>query len=412
MRIGKVSELYHISADNLYYYINYGLLVPPRPKGQYVFDQATLKDLEWILELKDLDFSLREIHIILSLKRVSGFADPQDLTELKEIYSSKRNLCLKEMERKREIIQKLDVKIQELDTLAASPSARTGVPLSMLSLLCCPCCKKELSMTDVEMNQRYISKGTLTCSCGYHARIRHGILMTPNKNQNLQDAPDLTRELYKDLPPDLISLFQRSYNHMLKSMEEAGLHGKVICETYINAWFFIHNHLEYLPRDSRYIIIDKYPETLFMYKGLIEKQNPGLEILYLADSSTDFPLKPGCIDMHLDFFAVNEHNFYHHTFLYDKLYPYLAPHADLIGTYFYFQHAPRSMKLLISQYPEAYSRNFDLDYFRNSLKNGGYELILEEDCGCTTDSGTNLGFGFHVKGEKMHLLPYHGRKCT
>ena len=49
MRIGKVSELYHISADNLYYYINYGLLVPPRPKGQYVFDQATLKDLEWIL---------------------------------------------------------------------------------------------------------------------------------------------------------------------------------------------------------------------------------------------------------------------------------------------------------------------------------------------------------------------------
>ena len=77
MRIGKVSEIYHISADNLYYYINYGLLVPPRPKGQYVFDQATLKDLEWILELKDLDFSLREIHIILSLKRVSGFADPQ-----------------------------------------------------------------------------------------------------------------------------------------------------------------------------------------------------------------------------------------------------------------------------------------------------------------------------------------------
>ena len=70
------------------------------------------------------------------------------------------------------------------------------------------------------------------------------------------------------------------------------------------------------------------------------------------------------------------------------------------------------MKLLLSQYPEAYSRNFDLDYFRSSLKNGGYELIQEEDCGCTTDSGANLGFGFHVKGEKMHLLPYHGRKCT
>ena len=58
MRIGKVSEKYGISIDNLHYYINYGLLVPPKPKGQYVFDDATLKDLEWILNLKKLDFSL------------------------------------------------------------------------------------------------------------------------------------------------------------------------------------------------------------------------------------------------------------------------------------------------------------------------------------------------------------------
>ena len=101
MRIGKVSQLYHISIDNLYYYIHYGLLVPPRPRGQYVFDEATCKDLEWILELKDLDFSLREIHILLSLKRVSGFADPQDLLELKEMYQNKRHLCLQEMAHKK-----------------------------------------------------------------------------------------------------------------------------------------------------------------------------------------------------------------------------------------------------------------------------------------------------------------------
>ena len=64
MRIGKVSEKYHISVDNIYYYINYGLLVPPKPRGQYVFDEQTVRDLEWILSLKELDFSLREIHVI------------------------------------------------------------------------------------------------------------------------------------------------------------------------------------------------------------------------------------------------------------------------------------------------------------------------------------------------------------
>ena len=85
MRIGKVSKEYHISIDNLHYYIKYGLLVPPKPKGQYFFDETTLKDLEWILALKKLDFSLREIHSILSLKRISNFADVGDLEELKEL---------------------------------------------------------------------------------------------------------------------------------------------------------------------------------------------------------------------------------------------------------------------------------------------------------------------------------------
>lgn len=65
MRIGKVSKEYHISIDNLHYYIKYGLLVPPKPKGQYFFDETTLKDLEWILALKKLDFSLgKSFHFV------------------------------------------------------------------------------------------------------------------------------------------------------------------------------------------------------------------------------------------------------------------------------------------------------------------------------------------------------------
>lgn len=411
MRIGKVSELYHISVDNLYYYINYGLLVPPRPRGQYLFDEPTLRDLEWILELKDLDFSLREIHMILSLKRVSGLADAQDVEELKAIYEGKRDFCTQELSRITQVIERLDKKIEALDHIKASSPIKTGVPIVSLPHLCCPVCQKSFTLTDVEMDSRFLYHGTLSCSCGYHAQIEQGILMTPNKNKNLQDTPDVTRELYKDLPPELISMFQRSYNWMLEKMEAADLSQKVIAETYINAWFFMHNHLEYLPKDSLYIVIDKYPETLLMYKHLIEKQRPDLDILYLADSSTAFPLKPGCIDIHLDFFAANEHNFYHDTFLYKEISPYLKSDADLIGTYFYFENAPKSMQSLLSQYPESHSSNFSLKYFHASLAENHYRIEDEEDCGCTTDSGNNLGFGFHVKGEKMHLLPYHGKRC-
>lgn len=71
MKIGQVAQRYGISRDNLYYYINYGLLVPPRMDKQYVFDDETLSDLERILELKELGFTLAEIHHILSLFRIS-----------------------------------------------------------------------------------------------------------------------------------------------------------------------------------------------------------------------------------------------------------------------------------------------------------------------------------------------------
>ena len=59
MKIGQVAQRYGISRDNLYYYINYGLLVPPRMDKQYVFDDETLSDLERILELKELGFTLQ-----------------------------------------------------------------------------------------------------------------------------------------------------------------------------------------------------------------------------------------------------------------------------------------------------------------------------------------------------------------
>ena len=147
-----------------------------------------------------------------------------------------------------------------------------------------------------------------------------------------------------------------------------------------------------------------------MYKHLIEKQKPELDILYIADSSTNFPLRAHCIDLHLDFFAANEHNFYHNTFLYERIVPFLKENADLIGTYFYFSHAQKSMRTLLSQYPECSANNFSLPYFKNSLAESGFILKDCEPLDAVTDSGNNLGFGFHQKGEKMYLMPYYAQK--
>lgn len=412
MKIGQVAKKYNISKDNLYYYISYGLLVPPKNHTQYDFDEATLRDLELILQLKETDYSLSEIHQILSLYRVSGADNPEDRAELLRFYMRKRTECVEKIQHYEQIIENLDRQITELSSADDSVKTHTGVPFSFFDLLCCPVCGKKFSVDEVNMDMEYIYNARLTCSCGYHAVIDDGILITPNGYRGEEDKPDVERELYKDLPPSLISLFQRAYNNMKEELARMNLSNSVVMETYINAWFFLHNHQRLFPSNGRYIIVDKFPETLRMYKELIERENYRLPILYLADSSTSYPLKKNSIDLHLDFFASNEHNFYRDSFLLEELKPYLKSDGRALGTYFSFHAGERSMQRLLREYPDCSPRNFSLPWFKQELDRSGYRLLTEKLCGSTTNSGENLGFSFHEPGDEMRLTTYLAEKKT
>ncbi|MBS5334625.1 MAG: MerR family transcriptional regulator [Anaerovoracaceae bacterium] len=403
MRIGEVSKRYDISVDNIYYYINYGLLVPQKPKGQYNFDRQTLNDLEMIIKLKEMRFSLKEIHKILSLYRISSLAAKKDIEDLKKLYREKILSLEKEMSETEKNIENFKKMISELGNIYTAENTATGLPLSMLDLLCCPVCGKKFAMENVRMNTQYIFDGKFTCECGYAASVENGILLTPNKNKDVYDTPDIDRKMYKDLPPSLISLFQHSYNWMIEKLKHMDLNGKVVIETYINAWFFMHNHQQYLDPNGKYIVVDKYPEMLLMYKKLMEQQGFGLDILFIADSSTNLPLKKGCIDLNIDYFAVNEHNFYHDTFLYDEIAPYMKETSQMLGTYFYFAGGKKSMATLLKEYPTCFAQNFSLPYFLSHMKG---KITEQEDCGFTTSSGANIGFSFHSEGEKMYLHSY------
>lgn len=235
MKIGQVAQRYSISRDNLYYYINYGLLVPPRMDKQYVFDDETLNDLERILELKELDFTLAEIHHILSLFRISDMEKTGFREELRVIYAKRRRGCQEEIAHLERISDVLSQKIEALSTVDTSEYRRTGLPLSMLGLIQCPHCKKSLAISNVTMDTEYIFEADMDCQCGYHADVCDGILLTPNRYEGNDDTPDVHRLMYKDLPAGMISLFQSAYNFMKQEIDGVNLSGKIVMESYINA---------------------------------------------------------------------------------------------------------------------------------------------------------------------------------
>lgn len=409
MKISQIAKKYDISIDTINYYVSYGLLVPPRKGAQRIFDERTERDLEMILELRALEFTLQEIHRILSLYRVSSLASRQDAEDLRKLYTEKKQYCQQERKRLSGVVQKLERKIDELQEQIQIAQPQVGLPISMLDLLCCPECGGALNIRDVNMNQRYIYSGTFQCACGYCAEIQNGIMLTPNKNKDVYDKPDVNRDTYKNLPPHLISLYQVSYNWMIRQLERMDLRGKVVLETHVNAWFFMHNHQEYLDPQGKYIVIDKYPETLAMYKNVIDQQGYGRDILYIADSGIRLPVKKECIDLDIDFFAVNEHYFYWDSFLLEDIKPHFAKDARMLGTYFYFREGHKSMKTLLAEYPTCSKYNFNREHFEKELARSGFEMLEQEDSGYTTSSGNNIGFSFHSEGERMYLMPYFAK---
>lgn len=409
MKIGQVVQRYNIPVNTLYFYINSGLLVPPRRNSQYVFDDHTLEELEWLLELKNLEFPLKTIHRLLSLRRISNFCSEEDQAELRAIFQAQAE----ELKRRETQISAARQRVtRTIFELEQRPTAgiRTGVPIRMLHLLCCPSCKGELMLENASMSQTYVFQATLRCGrrCGYTAAIKDGILQTRNINTSLYDKPDTTRELYRDLPSMTLSLYERSYHWLEEHIRGQIVHGKVWLEGYVNAWFFFHNHLELLDQRDSLIVIDKFPETLLAYKRVMERQGLPCDILYLSDCSATPPIRDGVIDCVMDFFAVNEHNFYHMDLYLNQLLPYLKQDCDLFGVYFFFQNGGASMRKLLADYPEASPNNFNIRWFFQELKQN-FHLLETSDCGFSLDSGDNLGLGFHIPGEELHLQPYFAR---
>ena len=100
-----------------------------------------------------------------------------DLEELKELFKSKRDFCQQEIQKKEAVIKNLDTHILRMEQAKRKEKSPTGVPVKALSILCCPNCGASFSMQDVEMDQRFLYKGALSCKCGYYAKISSGILM-------------------------------------------------------------------------------------------------------------------------------------------------------------------------------------------------------------------------------------------
>ena len=114
LRIGAFCRRFNIAASTVRYYIHRGILIPETRNGQYLFSESCIQDMQQIMELKELRFSLDEIHGLLTLRRKFNLTQKADAESyLHMLYLQKERLTQQlENARRQEVL--LDQIQQEL----------------------------------------------------------------------------------------------------------------------------------------------------------------------------------------------------------------------------------------------------------------------------------------------------------
>ncbi|RWR05431.1 MerR family transcriptional regulator [Siminovitchia fortis] len=186
MKIGEFAKSFHVTTDTVRHYIEMGLLIPTKEGSHYFFDAACMDDMEWIVKLKQLQFTLQEIHKVISLKRVTHFVDIEEIDYYLKVLIEKKQELLREKKKINRSLRLLDEKIESVHQTNVT-TAETGVPLLFLSMFYCPYCREALHVTDAFIKEQYVLKGSFRCSCGYEAVIKDGIVVTPNLSASPQN---------------------------------------------------------------------------------------------------------------------------------------------------------------------------------------------------------------------------------
>lgn len=410
MKIGDFAKQFNISTHAVRYYINTGLLVPTSRNNQYVFDADDIVDMEEIIKLKQLHFSIKETHNILSLKRISNFSNTSDANDYIDVLTAKKTELLSEQYAIIKAIESINSEIDSVSRHVTKKTKKTGVPLSVMQYLYCPYCQKPLNFSDVIIEDQQILEGKLNCNCSYSADIIEGILYTKDSCVSPYDYPDLERRGYKDLTPANISLLQKSYKWIISRLNKIDLANKLVLESHLNAFCFLYTHFDLLEKNATYILVDSFPEIVNMYKDKIDSLNPGQNILYMVNCSSKYPLKHGCLDVHLDYFASNEYSLFHEdSNLTETIMPYFADNSHIIGTFFFLKRNSQSLNEVRKRFPQTPPDSFQHPPFKKSLQELPLILIDEEFNGFAIDTGNHQPFPLFTEGDKLGLYSFD---CT
>lgn len=396
MRIGEFSTRTGVTVDTLRHYMDLGLLVVEKRGGHYGFDARVQRDLERILQLKDMGFSLAEIKRLFQFERLGVMTDYQKDIYYRGLFSQHINALRLDIEAKQKALEALE---KAEWTLIASAEAKgdvrrqtVGLPLEALPLLACSCCGASLSLNEGDIRDGKVIRGTLTCSCGCGENggliVEEGIVYVPEVlSRQVSEFEDRLRfqagkgdsSRAGELASDFLETYLTATDPAYLDRIYEGLSwvqgrtdfsgGRAALELGSGHGFYLRTVYDKLPDSMIYVAVDHDPARHRFLKTILEGASESRKIVLLCADFQALPLKADSFDVLMDFTGSSNYSFDNDGFLPAQVNPLIREESRLFASYIVFERFGLNTRI-----PAKRRRWFTEAGVLEGLKSLGYEL--------------------------------------
>lgn len=396
MRIGEFSTRTGVTIDALRHYMDLGLLVVEKRGGQYEFDERVQKDLERIIQFKDMGFSLAEIKRLFQFERLGVMTEFQKDVYYRGLFSQRISTLRLDIEARQKALEALEEAERTLIAAAeAKGDARrknVGLPLEALPLLACNRCGGGLSLSEGDVRDGKVIRGTLSCNggCGEtgHLKVEEGIVYAPEiwarqssefearyKSDDVQvhfsksgdGSLDFLEAYLTSTDPAYLDRVYEGLSWVQGRTDFSGCHAAL--ELGSGHGFYLRTVYDKLLDSMIYIAVDHDPARHQFLKTILEGASEPRKIVLLCADFQALPLKADSFDVLMDFTGSSNYSFDNDGFLPGLVNPLIRQDAKLFASYIVFERFGVKTRI-----PAGRRSWFTEAGVLEGLKSLGYEL--------------------------------------
>lgn len=212
----------------------------------------------------------------------------------------------------------------------------------------------------------------------------------------------------KNVDNQMSAYMQKGYEWMDKIILTAKPDNKVILIPDTASHFLYKNVNSPYFKDAFIIILGSSKEIIESTRYHIESVSQNLNIIYIANTLQDLPIRKQSIDLWIDCYSSYNFSFFYPYPLIGKYKEYFTEDAYIIGATIYYKSGAKSLQNIKVIYPNAIESYCLLPHFKSTLNENDFIIYKDEIVGISKNPGEF--FDYHIPGEQMFIYTFQAQK--